>query len=117
MASSMATTLACVVVMCMVVGAPMAAQATITCGEVSSKLTPCISYLTGRGPLVPGCCAGVKALNAEAKTTPDRQQACKCLKSNAAQIPGINYSLAGGLAGKCGVSIPFQVSPNVDCSK
>ncbi|KAJ9132044.1 hypothetical protein P3X46_034558 [Hevea brasiliensis] len=116
MACSMATKLACVLLMCLVVGEPLA-YAAITCGDVTSKLAPCISYLRGIGTLPSDCCSGVKALNSEAKTTPDRQDACKCLKSSAANVPGLNYSLASGLAGKCGVSLPFTISPNIDCSK
>ncbi|KAE8662779.1 Non-specific lipid-transfer protein [Hibiscus syriacus] len=50
MASSlMSLKLACVVVLCLaVVGAPLA-QGAINCGEVTSKLAPCIPYLKGPG--------------------------------------------------------------------
>ncbi|XVF84174.1 hypothetical protein PTKIN_Ptkin17bG0004400 [Pterospermum kingtungense] len=116
MASSMSLKLASVVVLCLVVGAPLA-QGAITCGQVTSTLAPCISYLTGGGAgAVPGpCCNGIKALNAAAQTTPDRQAACNCLKSTAAAVPGINYGVVSGLPGKCGVNIPYKISPSVDC--
>ncbi|KAK8558275.1 hypothetical protein V6N13_038748 [Hibiscus sabdariffa] len=114
MASSMSLKLACVVVLCLVVGAALA-QGAITCGQVTSSLTPCIPYLRNGGALPSGCCSGIKSLNAAAKTTPDRQAACNCIKSAAASMSGINYSLASGLPGKCGVSIPYEISPSTDC--
>nr|B3A0N2.1 RecName: Full=Non-specific lipid-transfer protein; Short=LTP [Lycium barbarum] len=49
------------------------------------------------GPLG-GCCGGIK-------------------KSAAAGISGINYGIAAGLPGKCGVNIPYKISPSTDCSK
>ncbi|KAJ4704247.1 Non-specific lipid-transfer protein [Melia azedarach] len=102
---------------CMVLGAPIA-QAAITCGQVTSTLAPCIPYLRSGGGAVPApCCSGIKSLNAAATTTPDRQAVCNCVKSAASSINGINYSLASGLPGKCGVSIPYQISPTTDCSK
>ncbi|XVE84342.1 hypothetical protein DITRI_Ditri17bG0004900 [Diplodiscus trichospermus] len=116
MASSMTLKLACVMVLCLVVGAPLA-QGAITCGQVTSSLAPCIPYLKGNGAgAVPGgCCNGIKALNSAAQTTPDRQAACNCLKSAAGSISGINLGLASGLPGKCGVSIPYKISPSTDC--
>ncbi|GMJ08542.1 lipid transfer protein 3 [Hibiscus trionum] len=114
MACSMSLKLACVVVLCLVVGAPLA-QGAISCGQVTSSLAPCMPYLTSGGDVPPGCCSGIKSLDAAAQTTPDRQAACNCLKSAAASMNGINYSLASGLPGKCGVSIPYQISPSTDC--
>ncbi|KAI3905925.1 hypothetical protein MKW92_020979 [Papaver armeniacum] len=104
------------VLMGMLISAPYMAEA-ITCGQVASSLAPCITYLTGKGPLAPKCCGGVRSLNRAAKSTPDRKTACNCLKSTSGSISGINYGLAGGLPGKCGVSIPYEISPSTDCSK
>ncbi|KAM7526589.1 hypothetical protein LguiA_016491 [Lonicera macranthoides] len=89
----------------------------ITCGQVAGALTPCIKYLTGKGPLVPGCCKGVQSLAKAAQSTADKKTACNCLKSTAGSVKGINYGLAAGLAGRCGVSIPYKISPTTDCSK
>ncbi|XVF29705.1 hypothetical protein REPUB_Repub15cG0145300 [Reevesia pubescens] len=115
MASSMTLKLACVVVLCLVLSATLA-QGAISCGQVTTNLAPCISYLRGSGGAVPpGCCNGIKALNAAAKTTPDRQAACNCIKSASGSISGINYGLASGLPGKCGVNIPYKISPSTDC--
>ena len=116
MASSIALKLVCVVLMCMVVGVPIA-QAAITCGQVTSSLGPCINYIRVGGAVPPACCTGIKSLAGMATTTADRQQACKCMKSAASAISGVNYGLAAGLPGKCGVSIPYKISPSTDCSR
>ncbi|MGD7340702.1 non-specific lipid-transfer protein [Ralstonia pseudosolanacearum] len=101
----------------MVVAAPYA-EATITCGQVATSLGPCLGYLRGgAGPSPPaGCCNGVRSLNSKARTTPDRQAGCNCLKS-LARTSGINANYASGLPGKCGVSIGYPISLSVDCSK
>ncbi|KAM7265210.1 hypothetical protein ACFE04_002893 [Oxalis oulophora] len=116
MEGQMGTKLACMVVLCMVlVGAPLA-QAGITCTQVATKMAPCITYLTGSAPLPPTCCTGIKTLNAAASTTPDRRTACQCLKTAASSIPGLNYALAAALPSKCGVNIPYKISPSTDCN-
>ncbi|XP_061349034.1 non-specific lipid-transfer protein 1-like [Gastrolobium bilobum] len=108
---------ACVVVMmCMaLVGAPMA-EAAITCGQVVSSLTPCITYLTRGGAPTPGCCNGVKGVNNAAKTTADRQAACNCLKTAAGSIRGFDANNAASLPGKCGVNIPYKISTSTNCA-
>ncbi|XP_076933316.1 non-specific lipid-transfer protein-like [Bidens hawaiensis] len=105
----------CAVVTCMVVVAPYAEA--LSCGQVSSSLAPCLGYLTKGGAVPPACCSGVKSLNGAAKTTPDRQAACNCLKSAYGSINGINGANAASLPGKCGVSIPYKISPSTDCTK
>lgn len=106
-----------VLVLCMLVAAPMATQA-ITCGQVASSLAPCINYLKGPGGQAPpaACCNGVKAINNAAKTTPDRQTACNCLKSAARGVSGLNPSTAESLPSKCGVSIPYKISLSTNCA-
>ncbi len=106
--------LACVLVICMVV---VGGEAAISCGQLASGLTPCLEYLKKGGTVPPGCCSGVKKLNSAAKTTADRQAACTCLKNLSKSYSGVNYGLAGGLPGKCGVSIPYKISPSTDCTK
>ena len=108
--------LAGVVLACLLVCAPYA-EGTISCGQVVSTMSPCISYLRAGGALPPACCTGVKNLNNAAKSTPDRQTACGCLKQAATSISGIQPALAQGLPGKCGVNIPYSISPSTDCSK
>ncbi|MFS7999401.1 putative plant lipid transfer protein/Par allergen [Helianthus anomalus] len=62
-------------------------------------------------------CAGVKRLNSAASNSADRKLACGCLKSAYQSNPGINSANAASLPSKCGVSIPYKISPNTDCSK
>ncbi|KAK1440584.1 hypothetical protein QVD17_06413 [Tagetes erecta] len=103
------------VLACMVVAAPGAEA--ITCGQVVSLLAPCLGYLTKGGAVPPACCNGVRGLNNAAKSTPDRQTTCGCLKNIYSSNSGINLSNAGSLPGKCGVNIPYKISPTTDCSK
>ncbi|KAG8377126.1 hypothetical protein BUALT_Bualt09G0136000 [Buddleja alternifolia] len=93
------------------------AEAAISCGSVIQYVSPCLSYVTNRGPLASGCCNGVKGLYGAARTTPDRQAVCGCLKSLAGSYSGINYGKAAGLPGQCGVNIPYKISPSTDCSR
>ncbi|KAM0030365.1 putative plant non-specific lipid-transfer protein/Par allergen [Helianthus debilis subsp. tardiflorus] len=106
----------CVVVTCLVVAAPYA-EAVVTCARVAANFAPCLPYLTnGGGAVPPGCCTGILALNASATTTVARQATCNCLRAAAGSVSGINFGLAAGLPGLCGVSIPFNISLNTDCS-
>ncbi|MCL7051725.1 hypothetical protein MKW94_019102 [Papaver nudicaule] len=95
--------------------APFAAEGAITCGMVTSKMAPCLGYLTG-GALSPSCCQGVESLLAAAQTTPDRQTTCNCLKTASGSIAGINYDNAASLPSTCGVNIPYEISPTTDCT-
>nr|AGN56423.1 non-specific lipid transfer protein 3 [Linum usitatissimum] len=92
------------------------ADGAITCGRVASGIAPCLGYIRGMAPLTPACCGGIKSLNAAASSTVDRQAACRCLKSAASGVRGINYGLAGGLPGKCGVNVGFPISQSVNCA-
>ncbi|KAL7000477.1 hypothetical protein U1Q18_001629 [Sarracenia purpurea var. burkii] len=58
-----------------------------------------------------------RSLNNAARTTPDRQAACRCLKSSVGAVKGVNIGLAGSLPGKCGVNIPYKISLQTDCTK
>ncbi|HAP2020857.1 TPA: non-specific lipid-transfer protein [Escherichia coli] len=89
----------------------------ISCGQVTSGLVPCFGYLAAGGPVPPACCNGVRGLNNAAKTTPDRQTACGCLKGILAANTRINLNNANSLPGKCGISIGYKITPNIDCSK
>lgn len=109
----------CVALLCMVVMSatvPRGAEAALGCGQVVGSLAPCMTYLTG-GPLAGGCCPGIQKLLALAKTTPDRQSACNCLKSAAKSYKNLDLSKAAGLPGACKVNIPYKISPSTDCSK
>ncbi|XP_062094665.1 non-specific lipid-transfer protein 1-like [Humulus lupulus] len=114
MASSSVVKLLCMVVMAMVVAAPVANA--ITCGQVSSSVGPCINYLKSGGVVPAACCNGIRSLNSAAKTPADRQTACKCLQSASSSIKGLNLNLAAGLPGKCGINIPYKISPSTNCN-
>ncbi|MED6122611.1 Non-specific lipid-transfer protein [Stylosanthes scabra] len=98
------------------VAAPMV-NATITCGQVASSISPCIPFVKSGGVPTPACCNGVRSLNSAAKTTADRQAACNCLKSAASSLGGnFNAANAASLPGKCGVSIPYKISTSTNCA-
>ncbi|GAB4856245.1 hypothetical protein Ancab_014172 [Ancistrocladus abbreviatus] len=101
----------------MVVAAP-AAEAAMSCGTVAQYLSPCLDYLRsgGAGTVPVPCCSGIKSLNDAAKTTPDRQAVCRCLKSAAAAFSG-STGVAAGVPVKCGVHIPYKIDPATDCNK
>jgi hypothetical protein len=106
-----------VLVVAVVVVALLASEASaaITCGQVDSSIAPCVSYATGKGKLTPGCCNGVRGLNSAARTTADRQAACRCLKSLAGTMRRINMGAVSGIPGKCGVSVSFPISMSTNC--
>ncbi|XP_056686640.1 non-specific lipid-transfer protein-like [Spinacia oleracea] len=114
MASSAAVVikLACtttLLLLCMVLTTPpQQAEAAITCGVVTSKLTPCISFLKGGPAPAAACCNGVRFIRAAPLA--DRRTACSCIVDLAKSLSGINYGKAFSLPGKCGVSIPFALS-------
>ncbi|XP_047308822.1 non-specific lipid-transfer protein 1-like isoform X2 [Impatiens glandulifera] len=111
---------ACAVLMMIMMMSNIAPQAhAVACPAVFSYLRPCITYLTGGGAgAVPtNCCTGVRSLNDAAKTTPDRQTACVCLKSLSGSLPAQSVAAAAGIPGKCRVPVPYKIDPRTDCSK
>ncbi|XP_047340124.1 non-specific lipid-transfer protein 1-like [Impatiens glandulifera] len=104
----------CLMVMCMVLSAPHA-QATITCGDVTGYISPCLAYAMNGGGCPANCLLeGVKGLNNAAATTSDRQATCECLKTLAGST---SFSHAAEIPDKCGVHIPYTISPSTDCTK
>ncbi|KAE9622294.1 hypothetical protein Lal_00036984 [Lupinus albus] len=104
-------------IMSMVLGLIPLAYGTIPCGKIQVKLLPCLGYARGPGGPAPGqCCNGLRALNNEAKTTPDRQGACKCIKTTVLGVPGINLATVAAIPSKCGINLPYKISPNIDCN-
>ncbi|XP_022867164.1 non-specific lipid-transfer protein 1-like [Olea europaea var. sylvestris] len=89
----------------------------ITCSDVIKDLKPCLNYLkSGSGSPPSDCCAGASSLVSSATSTADKQAACACLKTAAKSI-SFKPELAKSLPGKCGISLPYPISPSVDCSK
>ncbi|XP_058732924.1 non-specific lipid-transfer protein 1-like [Vicia villosa] len=104
-------------IMCMILGLPQTLAA-LTCLQVDAKLAPCIPYVTGSGGAVPQpCCDGITALNNQAATKNDRQAACKCIEKAAKALPGLNVDALFGLPSKCGVKLPYNLGPSIDCNK
>ncbi|XP_061375451.1 non-specific lipid-transfer protein 1-like [Gastrolobium bilobum] len=119
MAKSLFVKLLCMAIVCLVLGASSPKAEAITCGQVVNNLTPCITYILNGGIVPARCCNGVRSLLSQARTTPDRQAVCNCIKNT---VSGMHYSnsnlnLAASLPRKCGVNIPYQISPSTDCSR
>lgn len=93
------------------------ARAALSCSTVYNTLLPCLPYVQSGGAVPAACCGGIRSVVAAARTTADRRAACTCLKNVAAGAAGGPYiSRAAGLPGRCGVSVPFKISPNVNCN-
>lgn len=109
--------LACVyLVICMVlVGAPIGHSA-ISCGQVTSNLATCLGYLQKGGSVPSTCCAGVRNIAGMARTTPDRQAACNCIKATAIKVH-VNERNAQALPGICKVNIPYKISMSTNCAR
>ncbi|KAL5702694.1 hypothetical protein ACHQM5_027874 [Ranunculus cassubicifolius] len=89
----------------------------LTCLEVQNDLGPCISYLTGAVPAPSAqCCNGVKHLKAVASTTELRRQTCNCCKQAAALIGNMKDSCIKDLPSKCGTSLSFSISKDMNCN-
>lgn len=108
--------MACMVLAMLVVLVP-SAEAVVGCGQVYGAVGKCLPYLRSQSPDASGCCAGVRSLNAAVKTMADRKAVCGCIRSIAGRTSGVNWKLAGSLPSKCGVSIPYTISPSTDCSR
>nr|QUV72333.1 nsLTP [Anacardium occidentale] len=108
--------LVCALAFALLVVAPVALA--ISCGQVATNVSPCISYLKtdGKGTPPANCCSGVSALNNLASTTKDRQDACRCLQNAAKSISGLQANTAASLPSKCGVNIPYKISTSTNCA-
>ncbi|PIN08204.1 hypothetical protein CDL12_19223 [Handroanthus impetiginosus] len=96
--------------------APPQTEAAISCSTVGSYLSPCTNYVLSGGTPPASCCEGIRSLNDRARTTADRQAVCSCLKSMASSATPAIINNAASLPAKCGVSIPYKISPSTDCS-
>nr|BAK05317.1 predicted protein [Hordeum vulgare subsp. vulgare] len=100
----------------MLMAAPRAAVA-LNCGQVDSKMKPCLTYVQG-GPGPSGeCCNGVRDLHNQAQSSGDRQTVCNCLKGIARGIHNLNLNNAASIPSKCNVNVPYTISPDIDCSR
>ncbi|XP_062232794.1 non-specific lipid-transfer protein 1-like [Phragmites australis] len=95
----------------------LAVRADIACSDVLNDLSPCLGFLQGDEDRPSGaCCAGVATLYAAADTKAERQATCECLKAAYRQV-NANISAARELPGDCGLSLPYIISPDIDCTK
>ncbi|KAG9154175.1 hypothetical protein Leryth_000641 [Lithospermum erythrorhizon] len=85
--------------------------------NVYSSLYPCLNYVQNGGPVPGNCCSGVKSILASANSKALRQSVCSCLKSAATAFRNVDLTNVKSLPGKCNVNIPYQITPNIDCSK
>lgn len=91
-------------------------SAAVTCGQVAASISSCINYAKGPGGIPPvPCCNGIRGMWNRAVTTPDRQIACRCLKSIATNIPNVNMATVGTLPAQCHVDIPYKISLSTNC--
>jgi hypothetical protein len=108
--------MAAVALVVMLAGSPRATAA-ISCDQVDNVMKPCLPFaLGGAGPSAE-CCSGVKAVQNQVHSTADRQAACVCFKAAAAGISGLNLANAAAIPSKCGITVPYTISPTMDCSK
>ncbi|GMN64123.1 hypothetical protein TIFTF001_033199 [Ficus carica] len=86
--------------------------------HAAKSATPCVSYLKTKGAETPSddCCKGADAVVAAAKTKDDKQAACECIKTAAKAIKA-NEGKAKAPLTKCKVSLPYNISRSMDCSK
>uniref|UniRef100_A0A0D9WQZ8 Non-specific lipid-transfer protein n=1 Tax=Leersia perrieri TaxID=77586 RepID=A0A0D9WQZ8_9ORYZ len=90
----------------------------VSCSDVISTVSPCLGFLQGDEDHPSGeCCDGLSGLVAAAATTEDRQAACECLKSAAGQFTAVEAAPTRDLPADCGLSLPYTLSPDVDCSQ
>jgi hypothetical protein len=93
-----------------------ARAAAIICPAVLQDMTPCLPFLQG-GASSPSadCCVGVRSLYASADTTAERRATCECLKTAYLQVQA-KLSAAQALPGDCGLSLPYIITPDIDCN-
>ncbi|KAJ0808143.1 putative plant non-specific lipid-transfer protein/Par allergen [Helianthus annuus] len=89
----------------------------VTCGQVVGSVAPCLGYLRNGGSPPPACCNGIRGLRNQARTTADRKAICNCLKSASSSYRGVSGNNAASLPGKCGVNLPYKISPSTDCNR
>ncbi|WVZ09099.1 hypothetical protein V8G54_022445 [Vigna mungo] len=88
----------------------------ITCSEVTTDMSPCLSYLKNGGEVPEACCGGVRSVMGAAGTTSEKQTVCNCLKQDANNF-GVNDDYAQELPTLCGVSVAYKISRSTNCEK
>ncbi|XP_019186250.1 PREDICTED: non-specific lipid-transfer protein 1-like [Ipomoea nil] len=88
----------------------------MSCGTVVTDLYPCLDYVRNGGAVPMNCCDGIRSLYRSAATTADRQTVCNCMKNAAGSVPGVRLDLAAALPQKCGVTLPYKITPSINCA-
>ncbi|KAK3183951.1 hypothetical protein Dsin_031237 [Dipteronia sinensis] len=93
----------------------------ISCGEVNSLLSPCLSYVGGsEGRPSESCCNNVRDLKNRAPSTGDKRVVCQCIKDQAwrFQDPASITRKASQIPGFCNVrDVSVPNDPNFDCNR
>ncbi|XP_020673699.2 non-specific lipid-transfer protein 1-like [Dendrobium catenatum] len=84
---------------------------------MKSYLLPCLNYVRSGGDVPSDCCGGLTGLVNAARTTDDRRAACNCEKSMAENLSNDELNRIETLPDKCGVTLPYNFSPSIDCSQ
>jgi hypothetical protein len=93
------------------------ADMSVSCSGALSGVSQCLGFLQGEEDYPSAdCCNGASGLVAAAATAADRQEACECLKAAAAE-GSAESTAARDLPANCGISLPFTISADVDCSQ
>ncbi|KAL5860864.1 hypothetical protein ACOSQ4_002160 [Xanthoceras sorbifolium] len=92
----------------------------ISCGEVNSLLSPCLSFVTRSSGGSPSgsCCANVGDLKARAPFPNDKRVVCQCIKDQARrfQNPSSIMNRASQIPSFCRVDVSVPNNPNFDCN-
>ncbi|MED6122608.1 hypothetical protein PIB30_037098 [Stylosanthes scabra] len=93
--------------------------ALMSCDEVKNDLMPCLSFVLFGGFMVPQeCCNGARTVYGAAQTTPDRQAVCNCILNAIRGAPTTPFEVANAasIPPKCGLNVPYPITPSIDCS-
>ncbi|KAK6936519.1 Bifunctional inhibitor/plant lipid transfer protein/seed storage helical domain [Dillenia turbinata] len=97
--------------------APTSSDAALACSDVIKYVKPCVNYLVKGSGLPPAdCCSGASNLATAVANSADKKTACDCLKS-AAKKMNPQEALAKALPSNCGITLPFTISADIDCTK
>ncbi|GMI74060.1 hypothetical protein HRI_001075300 [Hibiscus trionum] len=97
---------------------PCADVARFSCGDVSSLLSPCWSFLKGGASPSPDCCIGAENIADLTNSKGDEQKLCECLKAELPKIGNYDPQRLPMIDQKC--DLDFYIPPvtgTTDCSK
>nr|AGL08241.1 non-specific lipid transfer protein 2 [Cuphea paucipetala] len=109
--------LVCIALIGLIVVFPGRVESSVSCTQVVNYLTPCVNFVINGGSVSQQCCSGIRSLNTAASNTKDRQDVCNCIKSvvNGVPVSQTYINNAANLPSKCGVRLPYKISPSTDC--